>query len=42
VNLDIPIEQKQSVLDTEDLVRRMRMVLDVLTLKLKLARPPRA
>jgi ATP-dependent Lon protease len=32
-NVDVPIEQKQSVLEAEDLPRRMRMVLEIVSLK---------
>ena len=32
-NVDIPIEHKQSVLDTADLPRRMRMVIEILAMK---------
>ena len=35
-NVDVPLEHKQSVLETEDLARRMRMVLDIVALKREL------
>jgi ATP-dependent Lon protease len=33
MNVDIPIEHKQSVLDTADLIKRMRIVVDIVALK---------